>query len=45
MEINYVRCKECGFVYDSTLSNCPHCGLENIISEDVINEPTFNILD
>lgn len=45
MQVDYVRCKECGFVYDSTLNECPNCGAENIISEDYLSESIFNILD
>lgn len=45
MDITYVRCKECGYVYDGTLDKCPHCGAETPITEDFGNEPVFNILD
>lgn len=46
METTYVRCKECGFVYDMALEQCPNCGSENNnISEEFVNEAVFNILD
>ena len=46
MEINYVRCKECGYVYNDSLSECPNCGAENnSITEDLSEAVVFNILD
>lgn len=46
VEIKYVRCSECGYIYQESFGKCPQCGAQQPITEDVNNtEPVFNILD
>jgi RNA polymerase subunit RPABC4/transcription elongation factor Spt4 len=43
--MQYKRCEECSFVYDSELEKCPNCGALNTISESIIDSVVFNIND
>lgn len=46
MNIEYVRCDDCGYIYPKDLSECPICGSTKVISEnEIINESVFNIMD
>ena len=43
--IDYVRCPECSYVYEATEERCPQCGKLTVISESMLEEKVFNILD
>lgn len=43
--MEYIRCKNCSFVYDITQQFCPNCGAETVVSEDLDKEAVFNIND
>ena len=43
--VDYIRCTNCSYVYEATLNKCPQCNKDTVISEDLIEEPVFNICD
>ena len=43
--VDYVRCPKCSYVYEASQDKCPQCNADTIISEELLEEPVFNLND